>query len=145
MPATPGVAVNGGNLSFNDAGQLTPRFSARCSARAGSCAGFVALQLRAGQLPGHPGERFNMTTTVSYDITDNLRAKVMLNFVNSTPRFSWRRRRWPTDPDLTVTLTPAMQTLIQANAPDLWIALQSRPNPLGNVQHRPSDQRTRHP
>ena len=36
----------------------------------------------------------------------------------------------PSIPPLQVTLTPAMQALIQANAPDLWIALQSRPLPL---------------
>ncbi|HYC75420.1 TonB-dependent receptor plug domain-containing protein, partial [Brevundimonas sp.] len=132
-PATPGVAVNSGNLSFNDAGQLTPRFNGNPVLPGGACAvpdraaGSSQYNFAPDNFIILPAERFNITTTATYDITDNIRAKVFLNFVNSTSEVQLA----PTPATgLVITLTPAMQALIQANAPDLWIALQSRPQPL---------------
>ncbi len=125
----PGGAVNGGNLSFNDAGQLTPRNAAGACGVPDRSAGSSRYNFAPDNYLIIPAERFNMTTTVSYDITDTMRAKVMLNFVNSNSEIQLA----PTPATgLTVTLTPAMQTLIKANAPDLWVALQSRPNPLAS-------------
>ncbi len=124
-----GGAVNGGNLSWNDAGQLTPRNTSGACAVPDRAAGSSRYNFAPDNFLIIPAERFNMTTTVNYDINDNIRAKVMLNFVNSFQEVQLA----PTPATgLTVTLTPAMQTLIKANAPDLWIALQSRANPLAS-------------
>ena len=72
-----------------------------------------------------PAERINFTTIGTYDFTDTLRAKVHLNFVNSSSQVQLA----PTPATgLTVTLTPAMQTLITTGHPDLAAALASRPN-----------------
>ena len=145
--ATPGVAVNGGNLSWNDAGQLTPRFTSLACGVPDRAAGSSRYNYAPDNFLIIPAERFNMTTTVSYDITDNLRAKVMLNFVNSNSEVQLAPTPVanPSIPTSRVTLTPNMQALIQANAPDLWIALQSRPNPLGtfNIDRRTNELGTR--
>ena len=123
----PDGAVNTGQLSFNDAGQLTPRNNAGACGVPDRAAGSSRYSFAPDNYLIIPAERFNMTTTGSYDITDTIRAKVALNFVNSNQEVQLA----PTPATgLVVTLTPAMQTLIQTNAPDLWIALQSRPNPL---------------
>jgi len=123
----PGGAVNSGNLSFNDAGQLTPRNVSGACGVPDRSAGSSRYNFAPDNYLMIPAERFNMTTTVNYDITDSVHAKVMLNFVNSTQEVQLA----PTPATgLTVTLTPNMQALIKANAPDLWIALQSRPTPL---------------
>jgi outer membrane receptor protein involved in Fe transport len=130
-PATPNIAYGGAsrNLSFNDAGALTPRYTSGACGVPDRAAGSSRYNFAPDNFIMLPAERFNMTTTASYDITDNIRAKVFLNFVNSTSEVQLA----PTPvTGLSITLTPATQALIQANAPDLWIALQSRPNPLAN-------------
>ncbi len=125
----PDGAVNTGNLSFNDAGLLSPRNINGACAVPDRSAGSSLYNYAPDNYLVTPGERYNMTTTVNYDITDTVSAKVVLNFVNSTQEVQLA----PTPATgLTVTLTPAMQTLIQTNAPDLWIALNSRANPLAN-------------
>ncbi|NEX91478.1 TonB-dependent receptor [Caulobacter sp. 17J65-9] len=127
--ATAGVAVRSGNLSFNDSGQLTPRFTAGACGVPDRAAGSSRYNFAPDNYLIIPAERFNITTTGTYDITDDIRAKVMLSYVNSNSEVQLA----PTPATgLSITLTPAMQTLIQANAPDLWTALQSRPNPLAN-------------
>jgi len=121
-------AVNTGNLSFNDAGELTPANSALnvCGVPDRS-AGSTRYNFAPDNYMIIPAERFNITATVNYDITDTVRARVMLNYVNSVQEVQLA----PTPATgLVVTLTPAMQTLIQTNAPDLWTALQTRANPL---------------
>ncbi|MBX7249884.1 MAG: TonB-dependent receptor [Caulobacteraceae bacterium] len=124
---SPALGVNSGNLSFNDAGQLTPRNTAGACAVPDRSAGSSRYNFAPDNYLIIPAERFNMTTTATYDITDSIRAKVLLNFVNSTSEVQLA----PTPATgLTVTLTPAMQALINANHPDLAIALASRPNPL---------------
>jgi len=138
----PGGAVNGGNLSFNDAGQLTPNNASGACGVPDRAAGSSRYNFAPDNFLIIPAERINMTTTGTYDITDNIRAKVMFNFVNSTSEVQLA----PTPAtNLVVTLTPAMQALISANAPDLWIALQSRPNPLApfTMQRRTNEVGTR--
>ncbi len=116
-----------GNLSFNDAGELTPRNIAGACGAPDRAAGSSIYNYAPDNYLIIPGERFNMTTTVTYDFTDNLRGRFMLNYVNSLQEVQLA----PTPAtNLNITLTPAMQALIQSNAPDLWTALQSRPNPL---------------
>lgn len=82
-PATAGVNVNGGNLSFNDNGQLTPYFGS------GPC----AVPLRSGGSSRYnyapdnyiylPAERWGIQTFGNYDVTDNIRMKTMLSYVRS--------------------------------------------------------------
>ncbi|MBK8542511.1 MAG: hypothetical protein IPL62_02435 [Caulobacteraceae bacterium] len=88
-----------------------------------------------------PGERIALNSTGHYDITDTLRLNVMLNFINSQSEVQLA----PTPATgLPITLTPAMQTLIQTNHADLWTALQSRPEQAGPVRHGSPHQRSRH-
>jgi outer membrane receptor protein involved in Fe transport len=121
------AAVNSGNLSFNDAGQLTPRFVSGSCGVPDRAAGSSRYNFAPDNYLVIPGERIALSTTGHYDITDTLRLNIMLNFINSKSEVQLA----PTPATgLTVTLTPAMQTLIQNNAPDLWTALQSRANKL---------------
>jgi len=131
-PATPNIAYGAGerNLSFDDAGNLEPRNGA-----ADSCgvpdrsAGSSRYNYAPDNFLIIPAERVNFTTIGTYDFSDTLRAKVHLNYVNSTSEVQLA----PTPATgLTVSMTPAMQALITANHPDLAAALASRPNPLGS-------------
>lgn len=125
-PATAGVAVSGGNLSFNDAGQLTPRFASSYCRIPERGAGSSRYNYAPDNFLVIPAERATITTTGHYDISDSVRMNVMLNYTNSRTEVQLA----PTPATgLTITLTDNMRTLIQANAPDLWTALQSRPNP----------------
>ena len=125
--ATAGVAVNTGNLSFNDAGQLTPRFTAGACGVPDRAAGSSRYNFAPDNYLVIPGERIALSTIGHYDISDTLRLNVLFNYTNSQNEVQLA----PTPATgLTVTLTPAMQTLISTNHPDLWTALQSRANKL---------------
>ncbi|MCC6787386.1 MAG: TonB-dependent receptor [Hyphomonadaceae bacterium] len=125
--ATAGVAVRGGNLSFNDAGQLTPRFTAGACGVPDRAAGSSRYNYAPDNFLVIPGERIALSTIGHYDISDTLRLNVLFNYTNSQNEVQLA----PTPATgLTITLTPAMQTLISTNHPDLWTALQSRPNKL---------------
>jgi outer membrane receptor protein involved in Fe transport len=135
-PTTPGVAVNGGNLSFNDAGQLTPRFNT-----AGLCpfadrsTGSSRFNFNPLNFLVTPYDRWNMALTGRYDINDSIRLKVIASVTDSTQ---------------TVNLapTPATGIVVPANNafivnggacgatschPDLLAALNSRTFFTGNV------------
>jgi hypothetical protein len=74
-----------------------------------------------------PGDRIALSTNGHYDISDTLRLNVLINYTNSQTEVQLA----PTPATgLTITLTPAMQTLISTNHADLWTALQSRANKL---------------
>jgi outer membrane receptor protein involved in Fe transport len=123
----PGGAVNGGALSFNDAGQLTPRNAAGFCLIPERAAGSSRYNFAPDNFLILPGERVALTTTGHYDILDDLRLNVFFSFSNSKTNVQLA----PTPAGfLEVTLTPGTQALIQANAPDLWTALNSRPVPL---------------
>ncbi|MGD9981879.1 MAG: TonB-dependent receptor, partial [Hyphomonadaceae bacterium] len=123
----PGGAVNGGTLSFNDAGQLTPRNNAGFCLIPERAAGSSRYNFAPDNFLILPGERVALTTTGHYEILDDLRLNVFFSFSNSKTNVQLA----PTPAGfLEVTLTPGTQALIQANAPDLWTALQSRPNKL---------------
>ncbi|MBK6704703.1 MAG: TonB-dependent receptor [Caulobacteraceae bacterium] len=116
-----------GNLSFNDAGQLTPRNVSGACGVPDRAAGSSRYNFAPDNFLVIPGERIALNSTGHYDITDTLRLNVMLNYINSQSEVQLA----PTPATgLTITLTPAMQTLIQTNHADLWTALQSRPNKL---------------
>ena len=125
-----------GNLSFNDAGDLTPRYTSGACGVPDREAGSSRYNFAPDNYLIIPAERYNLTTSVNYDINDSIRARILLNFVNSTTEVQLAPTPVanPSIPPVTVTLTPAMQALIQANAPDLWIALQSRASPLAPFQ-----------
>ncbi|MFT3727969.1 MAG: TonB-dependent receptor [Terricaulis sp.] len=123
-----GGAVNAGNLSFNDLGQLTPANSAaRFCGVPDRSAGSSRYNFAPDNFIIIPGERIAMNVNGHYDITDNVRLNVLMNYVDSRSEVQLA----PTPATgLTVVLTPAMQSLISTNHPDLWAALQSRATPL---------------
>jgi len=124
-PLTAPVNVNTGNLSFNDAGQLTPRFTSGACAVPERAAGSSRYNFAPDNFLILPAERIALTATGHYDVSDTVRLNLLMNYANSRTQVQLA----PTPvTGLTITLTPAMRTLIQANAPDLWTALQSRPN-----------------
>ncbi|MBL8538244.1 MAG: TonB-dependent receptor [Hyphomonadaceae bacterium] len=129
-PATAGsnwVATR--NLSFNDAGQLTPRYTSGPCGVPDRAAGSSRYNFAPDNYIILPAERIALTTTGHYDISDTLRLNVLVNYTNSRSEVQLA----PTPATgLSITLTPAMQALIQANAPDLWFALGTRPNPTAN-------------
>lgn len=125
-PATAGAVVRTGNLSFNDAGQLTPRFNGSYCRIPDRASGSSRYNYAPDNYLVIPGERVALTTNGHYDITDTVRLNFLMNYANSRTTIQLA----PTPATgLTVTLTPNMRTLIQANAPDLWTALMTRPNP----------------
>lgn len=124
--ATP---YNTGNLSFDTSGALTPLATAGACAVPDRAAGSSRYNFAPDNYLVIPAERFTISTIGHYDITDDIRLRVQLNYVNSTQQVSLA----PTPATgLKVTLTPAMRSLISTNHPDLWAALQSRPNPLSS-------------
>ncbi|MGE0742709.1 MAG: TonB-dependent receptor [Hyphomonadaceae bacterium] len=126
-PATPNIAYAGGALSFNDAGALEPRNTAGACGVPDRAAGSSRYNFAPDNFLVIPAERIALTTSGHYDITDSVRLNLLINYSNATSEVQLA----PTPATgLTVTLTPAMQALIQANSPDLWVALQSRPNAL---------------
>ncbi|HYE43515.1 MAG TPA: TonB-dependent receptor [Caulobacteraceae bacterium] len=129
LPSANGNASTRLQLSFNDAGALEPRNQFGACGVPDRAAGSSRYNFAPDNYLIIPAERFNLTTTATYDITDTLRAKVMLSFVNSTQEVQLA----PTPAvGLSVTLTPATMALISASAPDLAAALASRPNPTAN-------------
>jgi iron complex outermembrane recepter protein len=118
-------AVNGGNLSFNDAGQLTPRNVGYpwCGIPDRSI-GSSRYNYAPDNFLVIPAERVALSTTGHYDITDNLRLNVLMTYTNSRSEIQLA----PTPvTGITVTLTPGMEAYINANHADLGIALDSRP------------------
>ncbi|MBI3439270.1 MAG: TonB-dependent receptor [Proteobacteria bacterium] len=128
----PGGAVNSGNLSFDNNGRLMPRNSQ--TGLPGRYCGIPDRSIGSSRYnfaPDNfiiiPAERIGLNVSGHYDINDNIRLSVLANYVNSRQEVQLA----PTPATgLTVTLTPAMQNLIQTSHSDLWAALQSRPNPL---------------
>jgi iron complex outermembrane recepter protein len=119
--ATPGVNVNGGTLSFNDAGQLTPSFGGGLCAYADRATGSSRYNFNPANFLVTPYRRFSLASTARYDITDNITLKTVANY---------------TDSEQTVNLapTPATGIVVPVTSPlipaDLAAALASRPNPL---------------
>ncbi|MGE0740383.1 MAG: TonB-dependent receptor [Hyphomonadaceae bacterium] len=128
-PATPNIAYGGGNLSFNDAGALEPRNTTGACFVPDRAAGSSYYNFAPDNFMVLPAERVALSTSGHYDITDTVRLNVLLNYTNSRTEVQLA----PTPAtSLSVTLTPNMRNLIQTNAPDLWLALQSRPQPYNN-------------
>jgi outer membrane receptor protein involved in Fe transport len=118
--ATPGVTVNAGNLSFNGNGQLTPYFGNGLCAYADRASGSSRYNFNPANLLQTPYERLMLTATGRYEITDNIRLKVLANYAD-------------TSQTVNLAPTPATGISIPFNSPllpaDLRTALASRPNP----------------
>jgi outer membrane receptor protein involved in Fe transport len=125
------------NLSFNDAGQLTPANSSGLCAFADRSVGSTRFNFNPLNYLVTPYERFNMTATGRYDITDAIRLKVVGNYVDSQQIVNLA----PTPATgISVPVTNAFIALGDATNgapcgvgiscnPDLLAALNSRPNP----------------
>jgi outer membrane receptor protein involved in Fe transport len=133
----PGGAVNTGNLSFNDAGQLTPRNTSGLCAFADRSTGSSRYNFNPVNYLQTPYTRWNMALTGRYDISDAIRLKIVANYTDSSQEVALA----PTpvtglviDP----TLNPFIRLGIAGSAPcgigvschpDLLAALNSRPTP----------------
>lgn len=128
-PATAGVNVNTGTLSFNPQNQLVPYRSGNACA-VPSRTGALGESSRYNFAPDNyifiPAERWGIQTFVNYDITDKIKLKASLGY---------------TDAESTVQLAPTPVTGLSipvtspaiANHPDLAAALASRTaNPNAN-------------
>ena len=137
-PATPNVAYTGGNLSFSDTGALEPRNHTGACLVPDRAAGSSRYSYAPDNFLVIPAERIALTTSGHYDITDTVQLNLLINYTNSRTEVQLA----PTPATgLTITLTDNMQSLISANHPDLWLALQSRPTPLApfTVDRRTSE------
>lgn len=128
-PATAGVAVNSGNLSFNANGKLEPRKTGGACAVPDRAAGSSRYNYAPDNYIIIPAERHVISANSVYNINDNLKLRTSVSYVNSSTTVQLAST--PAT-GLSVTLTPAMQALIQSKHADLWAALQSRTNPLAN-------------
>ena len=82
-PLTPGPAVKNGNLSFNNAGQLTPSNTLGLCRYADRSVGSSRFNFNPFNFLITPYHRFNMTSTARYDLNDSIRLKVIGNYVDS--------------------------------------------------------------
>jgi outer membrane receptor protein involved in Fe transport len=119
-PATPGVNVNGGNLSFNDAGALTPRFTSGLCAFADRSVGSSRFNFNPLNYLVTPYNRLSIAATGRYDISDAIRFKIIANYTDSSQ-------------EVNLAPTPATGIVVPFNSPlipaDLAAALATRPNP----------------
>lgn len=131
--ATPGVPVNGGQLSFNDQGQLTPYFTA--GATTNPLCGIPLRSIGSSRYnfaPDNfvqlPYDRYNFVMTGSYEFSDETRLKLFGAYTES--RLTQQLAPTPAGvPATSFTINPTTAQFIPA---DLRIALNSRSNPNGN-------------
>ena len=109
-PLTPGGAVNGGSLSFNDAGQLTPRNTAGLCAFADRSTGSSRFNFNPLNYLVTPYNRWNMALTARYDINDSIRLKVLANYTDSNQQVN-------------LAPTPATGIDVPANSPYIRLGI----------------------
>ncbi len=129
-PATPNVAVTSttGGLSFSDSGRLEPQKNTSSCAVPDRSAGSSRYNFAPTNLIVLPAERYSFATLGRYQITDNISAKINLNYINSKTGVQLAATPVANPPaDITFNLTPAESALINARHPDLAAALASRP------------------
>jgi len=123
--------TSGSAFSFNADGKLTPSFTGGACRAADRGAGSSRYNFAPNNLLVLPAKRYTFNTTFNYELTPRARLHGMVSYVRSESQVQLA----PTPATgLTVKLTPAMQSLIQTDHPDLWVALQSRANPLADFQ-----------
>ncbi len=133
-PATPNTAVTGGNLSFNDAGQLTTYFSAGLCAFADRSVGSSRFNFNPLNFLVTPYNRLSLAVTGRYDLNDSIRLKIIGNYVDSEQIVNLA----PTPAaGSTGFQVPVTNDFIRNGGacgavschPDLLAALNTRPNP----------------
>ncbi len=121
--ATPNVAVNGGNLSFNDAGKLTPRFTAGLCAIPDRSIGSSRFNFAPENYLITPYDRFTVTALGHYDFSETTKFKLYSSFTQANQQVN-------------LAPTPATGIIVPYNSPlipaDLAAALASRPNPTAD-------------
>ena len=143
-PVTAGVAVDSGNLSFNDAGELTPRFAKSTTACLvpDRTSGSSRYNFAPDNFIVLPAERYNLSMFGHYDLHENLKFSFGAIYSDSFTRVQLA----PTPATgIAVNYNPTLQTYIEANHPDLHAALQSRPDPYADfvLDRRTSELGTR--
>ncbi len=138
-PATAGVAVNGGGLSFNDSGALTPFFGSRGCIVPIRANGSSRYNFAPDNYLQIPGERWGLQTFGHYDISDSVDLKLMLSYVNSAATVQLA----PT-PITGLSIPVSSPAIAGADGivgtlddphPDLSTALNSRPTPGSNFTY----------
>ena len=125
--STPGVTITTGNLSFNDAGQLTPRFAG--GGRPCNYPDRTAGSSRYNYAPDNyivlPAERYNVSVFGHYDFEKDLHINFGAIYSDSFTRVQLA----PTPAtDIPVEYTDALQAFLLSNHRDLYDALASRTN-----------------
>ena len=143
------AAVNAGNISWNDLGQLAPNNAAGLCAFADRSVGSTRYNFNPVNYLITPYDRFGMAMTGRYDITDYIRLKVVGNYVDTQQVVNLA----PTPATgLNVPVTNAFIAIgdaangapcgvgVSCN-PDLLAALNTRPNPAApfNMSRRFSE------
>ncbi|MBU3920089.1 TonB-dependent receptor [Hyphomonas sp.] len=138
-PATAPVAVNGGNLSFNDSGQLTPYFSSRGCAVPIRANGSSRYNYAPDNYIYLPAERFGVQTFGNYDVTDTIHMKTFLSYVRSITQV-----QLAATPITGLSIPVSSPAIAGADGivgtaddphPDLSAALNSRPTPGANFTY----------
>ena len=122
----------GRNLSFNDAGQLTPRFTTGACGVPDRPAGSSRYNFAPDNYIILPAERYNVSMFGHYDLEKDLKLNFGVIYSDT-----WVQVQLAATPatDLTVTYGPTMRAFIAAAAPDLAVALGSRVvNPNANFR-----------
>lgn len=138
-PATAPVSVNGGGLSFNNNGQLTPFFGG------GACRmpirenGSSRYNFAPDNFIYLPAERWGIQTFGNYDVTDNIRMKTFLSYVRSAASV-----QLAATPITGLSIPVSSPAIAGADGivgtaddphPDLSAALNSRPTPGANFTY----------
>lgn len=138
-PATANTAVNGGSLSFNNSGQLTPYFGT------GACRmpirenGSSRYNFAPDNFIYLPAERWGIQTFGNYDITDSIRMKTFLSYVRSAAQV-----QLAATPITGLSIPVSSPAIAGADGvvgtaddphPDLSAALNSRPTPGANFTY----------
>lgn len=125
--ATPGVPVNGGQLSFNDQGVLTPYFGSGLCGIPLREIGSSRYNFAPDNLVQLPYDRYNFTVTGNYEFSADTRLSVFAAYVES--RLQQQLAPTPAGfPSTSFVIDPTITLFIPD---DLQIALDSRPNPDG--------------
>lgn len=124
--ATPGVSVTtSGNLSFSDSGALMPSLQSGRCAFADRASGSSRYNFNPDNLLVTPYKRSTFTSTVNYDLTDDVKMKMLINYVDSKQVVNLA----PTPAASPSIIVPYNSPLIPA---DLAAVLASRPNPTAD-------------
>lgn len=128
--ATPGVRSRGnGNLSFNDAGALTPRFTSGACAISDRTGGSSRYNFAPDNYIVLPAERVNVSVFGHYDLEKDLTMNFGAIYSDSFTRVQLA----PTPATgIKVAYTRALDAYLAANHPDLKTALNSRRLPYAD-------------